>query len=497
MLLIAFSYLFTLTIAVACVALPWLAVQHGLSVANSLILLVMGIVIAVTIIISLVPRREKFETPGVQINIAKQHRLEALIQEITAVLNEEMPDAVYVNLEANAWVTERGGWLGFGSKRVMVLGWPLLALLTVGQLRAVIAHECAHFYAGDTWLAPRIYTMQSAMVRVLTNLSADSTILNALNRIGFARLFHALITAGLGFYWKLLLRGTQLISRQQEYRSDELAGYIAGSEALMEGLKKLQLAEIVSSVFWTEVVNPLLSAGCIAPIADSFCRFTSSTNIKQVTDEALPKILMDSNSSPYDSHPPLKLRFERLEKQSSYTQANGGEPAIALFDDLEAVERQLLDFASPKLKDRQLKPFSWESEGPLVYFSHWHKFLKDYETFTDFTVGDIPQLLKKIKEVAVQIRDPQGVLLTREQRESRIVELVSIALALQLFRHGWKLYMQPGMFYMFRESEKIIPREVINDLLAGKITSEGWSAQCEAYGLPLTVGLTEAVDTVS
>jgi len=68
-----------------------------------------------------------------------------------------MPAEVYLIAEANAWVIDRGGIMGCGSRRVMGLGLPLLQVLSVYQLRAVLAHEFGHFHGGDTKLGPWVY----------------------------------------------------------------------------------------------------------------------------------------------------------------------------------------------------------------------------------------------------------------------------------------------------------------------------------------------------
>ena len=68
--------------------------------------------------------------------------------------------------EVNAWVADRGGILGFGSRRVMGLGLPLMSILTVSQFRAVLAHEFAHYYGGDTSSGPWVYKTKMAMMRI-------------------------------------------------------------------------------------------------------------------------------------------------------------------------------------------------------------------------------------------------------------------------------------------------------------------------------------------
>jgi hypothetical protein len=65
-------------------------------------------------------------------------------------MDQAPPSEVYLVPEVNAWVTEVGG--RGGSKRIMGLGLPLLAVLDMSQLRAVLAHEFGHYYeATRSW----------------------------------------------------------------------------------------------------------------------------------------------------------------------------------------------------------------------------------------------------------------------------------------------------------------------------------------------------------
>src|ERR1700685_1123183 len=66
----------------------------------------------------------------------------------------------------------RGGGMGFGSRRIMGLGLPLLSTMTVSQFRAVLAHEFAHYYGGDTSLGPWVYRTKASIVRIFENVGS-------------------------------------------------------------------------------------------------------------------------------------------------------------------------------------------------------------------------------------------------------------------------------------------------------------------------------------
>ena len=110
-----------------------------------------------------------------------------------------MPAAIYLISEPNAYVAESGGFLGFGGRRIMGLGLPVMQILTVDELRSVIAHEFGHYASGDTKFSCWIYTARAAVIRSVTTLHA----VNSFVRLPFK------------WYADLFLRLTLRIARRQ------------------------------------------------------------------------------------------------------------------------------------------------------------------------------------------------------------------------------------------------------------------------------------------
>ena len=150
------SYLLFLALAAACLALPVLIVSSRMITSYTVagvLLSAFGIVAGLTILWSLIPRRDKSEVGGVPIDTSREARLMAEIEYVADALGEPLPREVYLIPAANAFVAQRGGIVGIGSHRILALGLPLLATLSVAELRGLLAHEFAHFYSGDTRLA--------------------------------------------------------------------------------------------------------------------------------------------------------------------------------------------------------------------------------------------------------------------------------------------------------------------------------------------------------
>jgi heat shock protein HtpX len=251
------SYVFVVFLAAACVYLPYLvAFSSDSPGGQSILVLLFGVVIAAAMLWSLVPRRDKFMPPGPLLDRSSQPRLFAELDSIAASLDETLPRDVYFIGEVNAWVADRGGVMGFGSRRVMGLGLPLLSILTLSQFRAVLAHEFAHYYGGDTRLGPWVYKTQTAIVRTFQNIGS----LRQLGRFWAFSIMYLFVATVLNWYFMLFLRATNFVSRKKEYRADELACLIAGPQALIEGLRAIHGGTLAWQSYWNSELawNPTL-----------------------------------------------------------------------------------------------------------------------------------------------------------------------------------------------------------------------------------------------
>jgi heat shock protein HtpX len=224
-LLIILSYVFTVLLAAACTVLPYLLMTALPFNINLLFLVIGGVLTSLTILWSLAPRRQIFQAPGPPMNCAQSPRLFAEFEAIAGALHEPMPKQVYLIPDVDGFVTEHGGTMGFGTRRIMALGLPLMRVLTISQFRALIAHEFGHYYSGDTNLGPWIYRTSLAMHRTLVNLRFKEG-----TRVpGAVAVIRVLVMAMLGGYWKVFLRITFVVSRKQEFRADELACWLGRS----------------------------------------------------------------------------------------------------------------------------------------------------------------------------------------------------------------------------------------------------------------------------
>jgi Zn-dependent protease with chaperone function len=474
------SYVFVILLAATCVYLPYLLIDTGNANFQIIVLFLFGIVIAGAMLWSLVPRPDKFKAPGLLIERETQPRLFAELENIAGALNEPMPREVYLIGEVNAWVADRGGLMGFGSRRVMGLGLPLVSILTISQFRAVLAHEFAHYYGGDTSLGPWVYKTQTAIVRIFENIGS----VGKLARIAILGVMYLVVATLMKWYFVVFLRAINLVSRQKEYRADELACLIAGRQPLVDGLRAIHGAGQAWPVYWNTELAPMLNDGAVPGIGDGFARFIAVPTICEQIQKNLEKEIRDAKTSPYNTHPPLRDRIAAAQKLEEGLIPEDSNPARSLLDHADALDLRFLEHINPDMKPGTLQCVSWDEVGTRVTIPAWKKFTSEYSAALEgVTAQQLPDQIPKLRQIGSGIRDPKGMLLDPQQRTNRAGFLFGAALGLALVDHGWTLHSGPGVFHLQRADEQLNPFLVMEQLMKGKLTPQDWIARCKALGI--------------
>jgi len=481
------SYLLFIALAIACVALPFVifssAILRNYTIA-AVLLSAFGLVAGLTIFWSLIPRRDKSEVTGVLIDAARETRLMAEIEYVAAALGESMPRKVYLIPAANAFVAQRGGIVGIGSHRILALGLPLLATLSVSELRGLLAHEFAHFYSGDTRLAPWLFGAHQSMLRVYKNLSSESPIMAQLARHVIVWIPYMVLMTGLRWYWAGFMRLTLMISRQQEYRSDEIACRVAGSEAFIEVLRDLPKSQAGFNPYVESVVQPLLSNGYQPRIAEDFATFLSTPHNQKATSDVLEKELETRRPEPFDSHPPLALRIERARLLGLTVPECSSEPALSLFANLHEWETNMIRKFVPDLKDANLKPVNWELAATEIYLPLWRKHVESFlPLLADTTIFALPAIAKNIAPLADKVLHPPGRILSRSQREEQALSVLGCAFGLSLVDHGWKFIAMPGSVAIQQGNTLVKPTVLMGALRSGAMSADQWQEFCAEKGI--------------
>ena len=113
-------YLLAIGLAIALLAVPYLEWTdlHRLNLRITIFCLA-G---AAIILFSILPTVEHFRAPGERADPQSHPRLFAELGAIATAVGEPLPEEVYLVQDLNAAVRQRGGIMGLGGRRVMLLG---------------------------------------------------------------------------------------------------------------------------------------------------------------------------------------------------------------------------------------------------------------------------------------------------------------------------------------------------------------------------------------
>jgi Zn-dependent protease with chaperone function len=459
-------YVLALAIAgglLAAAILPW-----ALSGDGNLWVTLTGGFLAITILVAIFPRRSRFEPPGLELAPTAQPRLHDLIADEARACGERPPEDVYVTLEVNAAVTEVGR-----HRRVMIVGLPLLHVLSARGLRSVVAHEFGHYAGGDTRLGPWIYRTRETIGRTIGHLSDDE---------GDETWSQRAVRAPFLWYGKAFLRITSTISRRQEFAADALAARHAGRDVQIATLRRIHAYGPAFDAYWAHEVTPVLEAGRRPPVVAGFARFIGSSSVEEAAAKQLEQDLAERSSDPYDSHPTLPERIAAAEGFPP-GEPDDSPPAISLLRDPEAVEDALLAFLFGPEALAQLEPIAWDDVGGEVYAAHAAELLGRYGwVLEDRPVGELAAAVERLDDMAAELARREE--LTPEAAGELAAALLTCATGLALQRAGWAVDAAPGEPVRYHHGDdSLLTHAVVADLREGRASAEAWRTEAERLGI--------------
>jgi len=434
------------------------AVYYSVAAGKIYLRLDLAAVIAAGVILwSIVPRFDHFKAPGPLLAPEAQPELLELVRGVAAETNEAMPHEVYLVPDVNAFVTQRGGLMGIGSRRVMGVGLPLLQALTASQLRAVLAHEFGHYAGGDLKLGAWIYKTRAAMARTIENLARTSSWVHKPFLV----------------YGNFFMRVTQKIARAQEIAADRMAVRVAGARSHANALKAVHGASAAYNAYWATEVVPVLSNGYRPPIGTGFAQFMRAEAIVKAIDSAVEAELKSAATDPYDSHPSLQERLAAIGDFSDISPLRDDPPAVSLIRDLPLLERGLFGILAPELKS-----VDWQETPTQVFLPQWRQRAGMLASvLASATAADVPSLMTS-RALAVALGITKW---TPEDRDAEIRAALASVLAAKLVDDGWSCTTSPGEQIVFTKNGATLTPFV--DVVREGENAEAWLARVRAAGV--------------
>lgn len=466
---------YTLAIAV-CAVLIWIPyAEYSYLHRVDLRIGVACLIGAATVLWALVPRPDRFEAPGPQLTPSMAPQLFALIDDVAAKTTQPSPAEVYLLSDVNAFVSQRGGTMGFGSRRVMGVGLPLLSSLTKAELLAVIAHEFGHYSGGDVGLGPWIYKTRAAIARTMAGLEESY----------LAWIFN--------WYGRMFMKVTMAVSRQQEFVADETAARVAGSAPAVSALRKVALLAPAYSVYLEQEVLPILRSGFLPPLAEGFERFIGNPETREAFDKMVHEQTTGDNHGEFDTHPPLNERVAALERLPAAKVADVSDGALPLLANPEKEARLLLEHNAGSDSIRQLNAIRWEDVGESVYAKEWQR-VADAHThwFGALTIGTLPAGKIAYSDMGTSLKNPGEELVDGHERIARAAFVMTAGLGAALVRSGWTVETGPGRPLNVKKGDAaLVPPRAISRLINEAHARSEWQTECDALGIsgiPLAPG---------
>jgi Zn-dependent protease with chaperone function len=430
------------------------------------------------ILVATPPGWDRFVAPGPRLEPQEQPRLFERVNKVALLLGQQMPKEIYLTEKVNAWVTQRGGIMGFGSRRVMVIGLPLFQLLTVSQFEAVLAHEFGHFHASDTRLGPWLYKTRAGIERTIMMMSLAQ---------GPSRSKFLLFQLPFVWYGNFFMRVTQAISRIQELAADRLAANTIGAQAFAQGLRVVYRNRDAFGDYVHNEVIPAVRHGYQPPLIEGFTLYLQSEQISNELNQFVEKEFAEVRNDPHDSHPPLPQRLAALEHLPAGKAADHS-PALSLLNNVPEVETRMFSQQVPRGAEG-LKPISWQETGQRVIIPGWEQLCRKNERpLREVTLNSLVSTAATLNNFAEKtevwaLGAPVDVARDYAER------LLAAAIGFALYREGWQIDNGPGYLWMRRSDTRINPRQLIKEMRTPEFTEDKWQEMLKQFELDPAISL--------
>jgi len=176
------------------------------------------------------------EPGGVKLTRVRHPAAFALVEEVAARVQADPIDAIYLVPESRIGVWEETAlYLPPGAgKRKIVLGMAALSVLTLDELRAILAHEYAHFSHRDTFFSRFIYRVDASCGTLLAQVREHGGWVRYLNPLYWILSMFALV------YPRLAAR----FSRVREHYADRRAAEAYGRDLFGRSLITMYLESL-------------------------------------------------------------------------------------------------------------------------------------------------------------------------------------------------------------------------------------------------------------
>jgi len=190
---------------------------------------------------------------GMRITQENEPVLFDFINQLADEIGAPRPNKVFLTNRVNASVSYDLSIrnLIFPTRKNLEIGLGLVNVLNLGEFKAVLAHEFGHFAQRSMLLGRYVYTAQQIAVMVVNKRDALDKFLSGLSSVDIRIAWIGWILSILVWAIRSLIQtlfsivsvAEKALSREMEFQADIVAVSVTGSDALINGLSKLKIAD--------------------------------------------------------------------------------------------------------------------------------------------------------------------------------------------------------------------------------------------------------------
>lgn len=264
---------------------------------------------------------------GIVVTEEEEPELFRIIKEVSEKVGTDMADEVrlYPNSAIGVYETSNLIKIFLPGRRILMLGIATIPSLSIGEFKAILAHEFAHFCRKDTFYNRFIARAGYALINVLSVLKLN--IFWVMNPIyWYLYAFNLVFSSLIGNF-----------SRQREFFADEIAAETYGSECFNKALSKYSSK---STIFETMLTGEALVYAREGKYVDNIYEYYRQYS-QQLPTHVIESMQQSATieKTPFGTHPPLRQRIEEVAKLGYPTEEQeDGDTAGVLFRDLPQLE---------------------------------------------------------------------------------------------------------------------------------------------------------------
>jgi Zn-dependent protease with chaperone function len=197
--------------------------------------------------------KHRYEIDDLEITPQEQPKLFEFLRRLADDAGAPRAHRVFLSPRVNAAVFYDLSILNlvFPTKKNLEIGLPLVNVLTLGELKAVLAHEFGHFAQRSMAVGRWVYIGQQIAAQIIGRRDALDKFLRGLSstdvRVAWVGWILSLtvwsIRALTETVFRVVLLAQRALSREMEFQADLVSVSLTGSDALIHALHKLAAAE--------------------------------------------------------------------------------------------------------------------------------------------------------------------------------------------------------------------------------------------------------------